>query len=744
MRCGHWRLGNTTAEMNLSTGQFGRRAVTIAALSIGAAALVGTPWQTAKGSEPLVEAKIVDDDRLFWSFRPVERPPVPTADDGGWAANAIDRFILAKLHTVGLPPAPEAGRQALIRRVYFDLIGLPPTPEEVHTFLANSSATAYEELIDRLLASPHYGERWGAHWLDLARYAESDGHGGDAYRPEAWRYRDYVIRSLNEDKPYDQFVAEQLAGDEIAPDDPDARIATGFLRHWIYENNQRKVREVRQLILDDLTEVTGEVFLGLGLGCARCHDHKFDPIPQRDYYRLQAFFAAVLPRDDVPAATREQRDRHEAKRAPWEELTADLRRQIAQIEAPARRDEVTRAFKMFPQDIKDTYRKPPAEHSPLERQLVALVDRQLADAQDEIGSKLKDAAKAQWNELQRQLAALDHLKPEPLPMPMTVTDIGPVAPPTFVPGSEVAVEPGYPAVLAETLARVEPARGDEHTTGRRTALARGIASPDNPLTARVIVNRIWHYHFGRGLVGTPSDFGSLGERPTHPELLDWLAARFVEDAWSLKQMHRLIMASSTYRQTALVDSSQTAGERDPTNHSYWRMNVRRLDAGQIRDTILAVTGSLDRQLSGPSVDETTPRRTIYTKRMRNTPDPLLRAFDAPDGFTSAPHRDVTTTPAQALMLINGSWSLDQAAALADRLSQAGPLEDQMLVVAAYRLTLGRAPEAWEGQAAVEFLQRSAANISAGGSQLTDQQMRKHALIDLCHVLLNSNELIYVD
>jgi hypothetical protein len=700
----------------------------------------GAPWPETSGSASVrTPGAISDDDRAYWAFQPLGRPPVPEVPDRGWSRNPIDRFIAQKLKAEGLSPAPEVDPRVMIRRASYDLTGLPPSSSEVEAFQADASPTAYEALIDRLLASPRYGERWGRHWLDLARYAESDGHGADRYRPEAWRYRDYVVHAFNDDMPYDRFILEQLAGDEVAPGDFPALTATGFLRHWIYENNQREIREVRAIILNDVTDVTADVFLGLGFGCARCHDHKFDPILQRDYYRLQAFFTPMLPRDDRITASDAQIARFQHAQARWEAATAEIRARIETLEQPVRQFLQDREIRLLPQDLKDIYRKRADEQTPLERQLTALIDRLKDGAGRGLDGqfKLMEDKEKRWKALRQELAAYDDLKPEPLPAPLVVGDVGPEAPPTLLPGSDEAVPPGFPTILGGEDPPIEPPPGAPHSTGRRATLARWIASPANPLTARVIVNRLWQQHFGTGLVATASDFGRLGEPPSHPELLDWLAHRLIDEGWRLKPLHRLIMTSATYRQSALHPGALAARSNDPHNRWLWRMNIRRLDADQIRDTVLAISGELDPRPGGPSVESALPRRTIYTKLVRYSPEPLLQAFDAPDGFASTPVRDTTTTATQALQLLNGPWALTRAEALATRLLSKA--EGKNIVECAYRLVLGRLPDPRESAAALRFLRDQPARHAA-----TARPANEQAVIDLCHVLLNSNELIYLD
>ena len=486
----------------------------------------------------------------------------------------------------------------------FDLTGLPPTPEEVDAFLADNRPDAYERLIDRLLASPRYGQRWGRHWLDLVRYAESDGYRQDAFRPHAWRYRDYVVRAFNTDKPYDRFLTEQLAGDELDPDDPELRVATGYLRLGTYEYNQRNVRGQWADILNDITDVTGEVFLGMSIGCARCHDHKFDPILQKDYYRLQAFFTPLLPRDDLTVATPRQYADYQAKYIAWEKAAADILREIKALEQPYRDKGTASAIAKFPDDIKEILAKPENDRSLLERQLGALAFRQIAFEHDQVPSLLKGTVKARWNELHQALKRYDDLRPVSLPRVLTATDLGPVSPPTLIPGDrkQDVIEPGYLSVLDPRPAQIRPSQTAPQSTGRRLALARWLSRPDNPLSTRVIVNRVWQYHFGRGLAGTASDFGRMGEPPTHPELLDWLATEFVTAGWSLKPLHRLILTSATYRQAARrTESDLATGQRiDPENRLHWKRTVQRLDAEQIRDAMLAVSGELEPAIGGPS------------------------------------------------------------------------------------------------------------------------------------------------
>ncbi len=694
-------------------------------------------------------------DRTIWSLQPVRRSVVPARVDSGtqywagWSRNPIDGFILEALLKHGLTPAPEADKPALIRRATFDLTGLPPTPEEVDAFLADDTAEAYERLIDRLLASPRYGERWGRHWLDLVRYAESDGYRQDAFRPQAWRYRDYVIQAFNTDKPYDRFVTEQLAGDELDPDDPDLRVATGYFRLGTYEYNQRQVRGQWADILNDITDVTGEVFLGLSIGCARCHDHKFDPILQKDYYRLQAFFTPLLLRDDLTLASPREWADYQASRAAWEKAAAGILRQIEAIERPYRDKGTASAIAKFPDEIKEILAKPVTDRSLLERQLGPLAFRQIAYEHDQVPTLLKGAAKAKWDELQKALKRHDGLRPVVPASVLTATDLGPVSPPTVIPGDrkQEAIEPGYLSVLDPRTARIVPSPAAPQSTGRRLALARWLTRPDNPLSTRVIVNRAWQYHFGRGLAGTSSDFGRMGEAPSHPELLDWLAAEFVAGGWQLKPLHRLILTSAAYRQAAQRSESDLAsGQRiDPENRLLWKRTIQRLDAEEIRDAMLAASGELDPIFGGPSVPTSRPRRTIDTRVVRNVRDALLDAFDAADGTASAPRRNTTTTVTQALLLINGDWALARAKVMATRLERLEPsaADHRDRIVFAYRMALGRQPEPDEIAEVMTFINRQA-NLLPSSAKRSNTEADHSALVDFCHVLLNSNEFLYVD
>ncbi|MFG0297623.1 MAG: DUF1553 domain-containing protein, partial [Maioricimonas sp. JB045] len=668
---------------------------------------MGAPWPGGDRTAMVrSEApKITDEDRAFWSFRPLTVPETPAVAAAKWGQNDIDAFILRKLDEQGLKPAPRADRATLVRRLYEAVTGLPPTPEQVEAFVYDESPDAYEKLVDELLASERYGEHLARFWLDLVRYAESDGWRQDAYRPHAWRYRDYVIRSFNADKPYDRFVQEQLAGDEIAPEDPEALAATGYYRHGIYEYNQRDAITQWSDMLNDITDTTGDVFLGLGMGCARCHDHKFDPILQKDYFRLQAFFANIWMRDDIPIATPEEIAEYQRQLAVWEEQTADIRAQLEELERPKREALARTAIGRFTEDIQAIMAKPEEERTAYETQIADLVLRQVVDSYGRLESRFKGEEKEKRDALKKELAAFDAIKPAPLPKGRTATDVGASAPVVYIPGKERLgeVEPGFLSVFEEAPAEILPP-GELSTTGRRTTLARWLTRPDHPLTTRVITNRIWQQLFGTGLVATPSDFGHLGEPPSHPELLDWLARRFVEEGWSLKWLHREILLSETFRQSARPSEVTLAMEKDPANRLLWRFPIRRLTAEQIRDAMLVVSGELQETVGGPSVDATAPRRSIYVKVRRNRPDPMLKSFDFPDRVSSVGQRNVTTTPSQSLLMINGSWPLERSQKFAARVIREVPGGDESRVRRAYQLALAREPSEQELFRAVEYLE----------------------------------------
>ncbi|HWB04851.1 MAG TPA: DUF1549 domain-containing protein [Verrucomicrobiales bacterium] len=670
--------------------------------------------------------KITEEDRKWWSYQPVPATvaaPQPAAKDERlqrWGRNEIDAFILDALLAAKLEPAPEAPREVLLRRLYLDLWGLPPTAEQVKTFLDDSSPDAWERLVDQLLASPRYGERWARHWLDLVRYADSDGYKADDYRPDAWRYRDYVINAFNTDKPFDRFVLEQLAGDELFPDNPEALIATGYLRCGIYEYNNRDVVGQWTAILNDITDTTADVFLGMGLQCARCHDHKFDPLLQKDYYRLQAFFAPLQWPEQAAASTAAEREEWQKKQTVWEQATADVRAQIEAIEQPVREKARKDAQEKFPPETQAIMNKPAAERTPEELPFFELAWRQVTYEWNRLDTRIKGSDKEKLVALRKQLAQFDHLKPPSLTPAQVAQDAGVLAPAVLIPKREKegAVEAGFPTILDPAPAAVQPLTV---STGRRSALAKWIASPANPLTARVAVNRVWQQHFGRGLSSTTSDFGTLGEKPSHPALLNWLARRFMAEGWRFKSLHRLILTSAAWRQGSTSTVEEHARMVDPENRLLWRWNTRRMDSEQIRDAMFAATGELDLTSGGPGVDSTKPRRAVYVKVLRNVRDPLADAFDAPLHFNSTPTRNTTTTATQSLLLANSRFLSDRSEAMAKKLI-AKHTDDRALVTAAWQAATNRRPTTDEVEDAVAFLESQRKTVAPATNEFIADSM----------------------
>jgi mono/diheme cytochrome c family protein len=697
------------------------------------------PSGAARHGPPKVDEKA----RGFWSFRPVARQAVPQIKDTAWAKTPIDAFILDRLEAAGLRPAPPAPKTSLLRRVYYDLIGLPPTPAEVDAFLADDSADAYAKVVDRLLASPHYGERWARHWLDLVRYAETNGYEVDAPKPNAWRYRDFVIQSFNEDMPYDRFVREQLAGDELEPVTTDGLIATGYYRLAPVDGGAPDRLQAKYDGLDDIVATTGQVFLGLTVNCARCHDHKIDPFPQADYYRLLAFFHNVStgPRGSQrPIAAAVGADVQQSELAQYRQRLADLQAAIRAFEDALRPHLVGGEVDDFknPDYRVDIARKHVPEH-------VAQQDFEY------------------YSDRVRQLAQLQRARPRALAQALCVSENGRKPLDTFVlvrgnprsPGDPV--DPGFPSVLTTQAPVLSSPGPDASSCGRRKVLADWIASPDNPLTARVLTNRVWQHHFGRGIVRSASDFGFRGTPPTHPELLDWLADELVVGGWRLKALHRTIVLSSAYQMSSDPDPKALA--RDPENDLLWRFDPRRLGAEEVRDSILAVCGNINlTKMGGPSIyprisaevfagqsrpgsgwghspAEEQARRSVYVHVKRSLILPVHAAFDAADPDSSCPVRFTTTQPTQALAMLNGAFLHDQAAIFADAvLAQAGTDP-----AAQVRLTLRRAtqrhPSAGEVERGVAFLARL---------RNVHRLPPAEALGRFCLLALNLNEFVYVD
>ncbi len=669
---------------------------------------MGAPWPEAEVAKAKITRRpgqITDEDRQWWSFQPVKALAPPTLANK--TLQPIDAFIRARLEKENLQPSPPADRAEIIRRVSFDITGLPPTPERLAAFIRDDRPDAYERLVDELLASPRYGERWAQHWLDLVRYAESEGYRLDAYRPNAWAYRDYVIRAFNTDKPYNQFMREQIAGDEIAPGDNDALLATGYLRHTIYEYNQRDAEGQWRGILNEVTDVTADVFLGVSVQCAQCHDHKFDPILQKDYYRLQAFLTNITWPEDKLIATPEEKRRHDEQLAAWEAATVAPRKARDDIIEPRIQKAQVGAMNKFPDEVQAMWRKPIEQRTPREEQIVQLAWRQAEYERYRFKTdKIKEPEASVLAAAESELANFAALKPKPLLTGLVIGETGPNATnPTFKSRRTGTTEtaPGFLTILDPTDAALPARESTAPNSGRRTVLADWLARPDNPLTTRVIVNRVWQHHFGKGLAASSSDLGRLGEKPTHPELLDWLTSGFVKSGWSLKWLHKQILLSQTYRQTSRISADSGAMQKDPENRLLWRFTPRRLDAEQARDAALMASGELDLTMGGEGVGSGTPRRSVYTKKIRNTQDTLLASLDAPAGFQSIPERQPTTTATQSLLLINGDWPLDRARAMAKKIALHHPTQDEAFIQQAYLKSFSRLPSAEEARSALDFI-----------------------------------------
>ncbi|WP_422925359.1 DUF1549 and DUF1553 domain-containing protein [Singulisphaera sp. PoT] len=691
-------------------------------------------------------------DETHWAFVPPKRPPLPEVEHRGWARNPIDAFILARLEEEGLEPSPEADRATLLRRLAFDLTGLPPDVEDLKRFLTDRSADAYEKAVDRMLASPRYGERWAQHWLDLARYADTDGFEFDQARDDAWRYRDWVVAALNRDLPYDAFMRLQLAGDEAAPDDPSAFIATGFNRCYpdMVDLNDQGLR--RQNALNDITETTGLAFLGLTIGCARCHDHKTDPIRQVDFYRLQSFFGPARFRDDYPVASRAERIEHEQGLERWLRETADLQKSLIGLESQVRRIFAAGVPRGLNDDVVAAFQKPENERNAHDVAMVFDALRHDRRIRPRAWTLAFDPTTARIRQL--LLAEVDRRQKSPparLPIARGIDEDGAKPSPTYLlkrgdfnmkgpevtPGFPPAIEPG-PEPTIPTFPK---------SSGRRSTLADWLAKPDHPLTSRVLVNRLWQHHFGRGLVATPSDFGIMGAEPSHPELLDWLASEFVERGWSLKAMHRLLVTSATYRQSSRPQAKGLAV--DPEGQQLWRYRRQRLDGEAIRDSLLAASGQLQAGMGGPPVFPKLPaeltklsskgavwpvsadehqrdRRSLYVFVRRNLRYPFFEAFDRPDTNASCPQRAVTTIAPQALSLLNSEFASESAQGMAARLEHAFPHDIEARLRLAYLLAFSREPDAFE--------------LELGRAFLAQDPSWSH----LCLALLNTNEFIYID
>jgi mono/diheme cytochrome c family protein len=747
----------------------------------------GAAWgSTATLTSTALEHRtITAEERNYWAFKPPVKSPLPAVEDAS-LTSPIDRFLESARRARGLNAAPRADRYTLVRRAYLDLIGLPPTPAQVDAFVNDRAPNAWERLIDSLLASPHYGERYGRMWLDVARYADSAGFEYDMHRPNAWRYRDYVIKAFNEDKPYDRFLVEQIAGDEMDGRTNDSLVATGFLRmgpRVLFREKDNPER--RYDYLDEIIGTIGKGTLGLTVNCARCHHHKFDPISQKDYYAIEASLFGYVE-TEVPLAPPAEAEAYLAKNREIDGTIAGLRSQIERIEKPFRDTlQLERIKRQFPDHIVRVILKAESERTPGDALLAAQVLKAATVSAAQVDRVLPPADAARKKELAARIAALDKERPTPLPMAEIATDgdyrssplgegddtiscpkcripvpgagsyihTGPgryqVPPSYFLIRGDVEshgslMKPGFIEVITFGNPPTEIPRPDGRTSGRRLALAQWIASPQNPMTARVIVNRLWQKHFGRGIVATLENFGKMGERPTHQDLLDWMAVEFMANRWSLKQITRLMMMSSAYQMESAFDDAADA-KADPENLYLWRFRPQRLDAEIVRDSMLAAGGNINLAIGGEPIFPYLPkdilagqyrgkwantpegpaawRRGVYVYRRRSLPYPMFDTFDHPDMNVTAGARHVSTVPTQALTLLNNPFVLSQADFLAARVKQEGS-DPESQVKAAYRIALARPATAQE--------------VRIGADLITSQ-----SLTSFTHVVLNLDEFLYM-
>lgn len=679
--------------------------------------LAGAPWPASETTVATAKpgtrtGGVTGTDRGWWAFQPISEksPAINSSAD-------IDAQVDKVLKFKGWVRAPQADNAEWLRRVTFDLTGLPPTPDEARAFGANPDRAA---AVDRLLASPRFGEKWGRFWLDLVRYAESDGYRADDYRPTAWRYRDWVVSAFNRDMPYDRFLRLQIAGDELEPSNPESLLALGYLRLGTYEYNQRDSITQWNAILEDITDVTADAALGLGMACARCHDHKYDPLLQRDYHALKSFFSGLAWIDNIPVDSEAA-----GKMAAWEKEVAGRKADLEKREAAHRKTAFNDARALFPPEIQKLLDAPRDSLTPFEKQVRDLAYRQVQFEFDRIESKVKDVKERE--EIKKLRLELKALTPE-FAVVSTASDIGAKVDDASLVrrGKTEPIAPAFPTVL-DRMGATPGISIRANSSGRRAALAEWLTRPDHPLVPRVIVNRVWQRVFGRGIVATTSDWGTLGEKPSHPELLDGLTRGFIKGDWRIKPLVRAMVLSETYGQASLRPDASAMREADTENSLLWRGPRRRLEAEEIRDAILSASGDLDQSLGGPAVDEDKPRRSIYLKARRNTRDPLMAAFDAADGLQSTPQRLPTVTVTQTLLMRNGKLTEQRAAALGTALVKS-PAADP--VGELFLRTLGR-PARPEEASAVE-------NAVAGMPQDASRWA------DAAHAVMQSNAFLYLD
>ena len=697
--------------------------------------------------------------RSHWAFQPVKRPEIPAVKNAGpstplgagWVRTPVDAFVARGHEARGLVPAPEASGATLIRRLSLDLTGLPPGPGEVRAFLEDGSERAYEKLVDRLLESPHYGERWGRHWLDLARFAESSDYEANALRESAWRYRDYVVRSFNEDKPYDLFLRQQIAGDEMSPLTDETLIATGFLAHGRLDNNQENRAIQRNDHLVDIVNATGNVVFGLSIGCAQCHAHKWDPITAEDYYRFMGFFI----KGQVNNLILEDPEAWKRYRAAIPRELEPTKKYLALLTSEAKKRLVRDARSKLSDEERKALDTAGEKRSNREKELAAAARKKLEFNRDRIRKASSQDDRKLFEELEKKIKRLEKKMPR---KPHAWGFYSPASSPHKV--DTLKIRGFYPMKYdPDQLRKASPKvlhRGDPHQAGKtvgagwpavlgptpenlgertRTALVEWLTRPDHPLTARVFVNYVWQQHFGKGIVATAGDFGLRGEKPSHPGLLDWLASEFARKGWSVKRLHRLIVLSSTYRQASRPHAKNEAIDRE--NRYLWRWSPRRLEAEAVRDSLLAVSGELDRTLGGKSIkekpgssDTDQTRRSIYYLQKRHDFPSVQEFFDGPRAGECCPKRYVSTVSLQSLYLINGPFAFERARAFAARVRKDERDDRERQVRRAFELALSRPPTRRDLEDASAFLDRYGKDPARG-------------LDHLCHALMNLNEFVYV-
>jgi len=716
---------------------------------------VALPADLKTEDQKIDERAITPEERIYWAFQKPKRIDPPKVADPAWNRNPIDAFLRKTMADRKVKPSPAADRRTLIRRAFLDLLGMPPKPEEVEAFVADKAPNAWERVVDRLLASPHYGERWARHWLDLVRFADSGGFEFDVDRPEAWRYRDYVVSAFNSDKPYDAFIKEQLAGDEYAPNSHEANIATGYLQ---LGPNSGGGELGRQDGLDDIIGTTSATFLGVTVGCARCHFHKFDPIPQKDYYQIQAVFASTRP-VSYPLVSKEEVTARDAEIKRIEELQKPLNKSKTDVEKPYLNKLVEEYVSRLPAYLQEAWRTPTEKRTEGQKLNFIQIQKTLEDdtlanriTEQQIVAQMPEDVKAQHAGVKAKIAELEAQKPKPLPTAMATGESNAQPRPSYflrrggIDARGPRMTPGVLSVVSETPYIFPPPPEEVKSTWHRRGFAEWVASPDNPLTARVMVNRIWQHHFGEGIVRTPSNFGKMGERPSHPELLDWLASEFVARGWSVKSMHKLLMTSQAYQMAS--DDVAASVNTDPENRLFWRMPRLRLEAEAIRDNVMTVAGTLDLTLGGPAIypyinpalfqsstrrtwpgkpedDPSTWRRSLYVYSKRSIRYPMFEVYDQPNLVNSCERRNRSTIASQALFLMNDTFIQEQSQRLADRLRKDAGDDAGAQVDRAFQLAFGRAPRAQERVTAVEYMKTSA-----------------DGLVGFARAVFNLNEFIY--